>query len=252
MSFACALTLPRRHRGVDSPPSKLAASTSDGRVHLLSCDAGTPDLRVALEWQAHDLEPWSVCFHAADPNLVYTGADDSFFQAWDCRQGGGGGAAVEVEAEAPGRRWVNRSAHGAGVLRENPPGQGAPRGDRVLRRARQVLGREDAQKAAGGAVCGGGVWRMDWCERDPSLLVTAGMQGGCRVLRSRAEGGRWRSRARTWGMDPSPTARASWDSSGRGAGESLLAASCSFYDNQVHLWGVPFVRREEDMLGPSP
>ena len=39
---------------------------------------------------------------------------------------------------------------------------------------------------------------------------------------------------------------------GEGGGESLLAASCSFYDNQVHLWGVPFVRREEDRLGPSP
>ena len=240
-------------QGGDSPPSKLAASTSDGRVHLLSCDAGTPDLRVALEWQAHDLEPWSVCFHAADPNLVYTGADDSFFQAWDCRQGGGGGAAVEVEAEAPGRRWVNRSAHGAGVCcvrthrdRENLVATGSY--DEHVRFWDVRMPRRPLAELC----AGGGVWRMDWCERDPSLLVTAGMQGGCRVLRVEGGGGSLEEQGAYLGHGSIAYGAGFLGLVGEGGGESLLAASCSFYDNQVHLWGVPFVRREEDRLGPSP
>ncbi|KAJ3260963.1 hypothetical protein HK103_006918 [Boothiomyces macroporosus] len=61
----------------------LAVSQSDGNISLLS---STPSGLVELEeWNAHDLEAWTVGFNYHDTSVLYTGGDDCMFKIWDIR-----------------------------------------------------------------------------------------------------------------------------------------------------------------------
>lgn len=46
------------------------------------------NLSLASEWQAHELEAWSAAFSRSDENIVFSGADDACFKAWDLRDTG--------------------------------------------------------------------------------------------------------------------------------------------------------------------
>jgi diphthine methyl ester acylhydrolase len=36
-------------------------------------------------WKAHEYETWIAAYDAADPNIIYTGADDCYLRLWDLR-----------------------------------------------------------------------------------------------------------------------------------------------------------------------
>lgn len=59
---------------------------SDQKGHLSVCDFDhNSNLRFSQSWLAHDYECWTCDWDASDPNLVYSGADDTFFKVWDIR-----------------------------------------------------------------------------------------------------------------------------------------------------------------------
>ena len=65
------------------PAPRVVCSQSDGSIALFqSSDQG---LSAIQEWKAHDYEAWIAAFDAYQPNVVYTGGDDTLFKGWDTR-----------------------------------------------------------------------------------------------------------------------------------------------------------------------
>jgi hypothetical protein len=170
----------------------------------------------------HVPKAWIV---AADPhskNLIVSGGDDSLLKLWDLRQQ---------------RSTACTSWHTGGVT----TAQWHPTKEHTF-----ISGSYDERIAiwdsrtlvepVSTVNVGGGVWRAKWCplvdaaEKD-SVLV-AGMRGGCVLLHTRGtieEGARYTghpSEALAYGID--------WV--GVDAEARARVASCSFYDNQLHLW----------------
>ena len=195
------------------------------------------------QWEAHALEPWAACFDKRDPNLIYSGADDSVLQCWDARAAG--------PASDPLKVFARRGVHEAGVccVRTHEAG-----GDHFLtssydERIRLWDRRNLARPVVVQEVeTGGGVWRMDWCPSDPSLLLGACMHGGCKALEVDLAGGRLstvaeytahESIAYGVGFLGEPTTR--------GGATKVEVASCSFYDNQLHGWEFEVLPSSSDL-----
>jgi len=96
---------------------------------------------------------------------------------------------------------------------------------------------------------GGGVWRAKWHPTDPKLLLAACMYNGFAVLRLSGERGAEVSTVATYKHQAgSLSYGADWcrapaaDVAGASlAGGASLAATCSFYDRELHLWSLKTV-----------
>ena len=82
---------------------------------------------------------------------------------------------------------------------------------------------------------GGGVWRAKWHPTDPHLLLAACMYSGFAVLRADGAAGEVCILEAYTHEPDSLSYGADWC---RAAGGGSLAATCSFYDRQLHLWSV--------------
>jgi len=222
-------------------PSRIAVSFSDGRVAVLevtatattaaaaaapSAAAGSDPARLETRalWRAHDAECWCVSFSPWDENVVYTGADDCEFLAWDLTEIGGGGAAAAagggglgaVRRPKPAWHAGGGGKHSAGVCCISPSPNA---GDSLMatgsydgrvrvwdsRNPREPLflcasaeevrgegggegGRETASSSSSSsAPLGGGAWRLVWHPGGEPRLLCAAMHAGFAVLRLERE-----------------------------------------------------------------
>ena len=221
----------------------VAASTSDGFLHLLRCREA--ELSLVSQWRAHDLEPWSVSLDKSAPHLLYSGADDSLLLGWDLRAPTDR-ASLEVPASPPEGDWepsrvfLNRRAHEAGVCcvrtHASRPEHlvSGSYDERVRVWDKRNLGRPLVVHEV---EAGGGVWRLEWCAWDPAMAVAACMYGGCKALGLRLDAGAVDVVAQykghgsiAYGADFLPPLAEV------GASDGVDVVSCSFYDNQVHGW----------------
>ena len=165
-----------------SVASRLAVVGADGGLRIVSVTE-SGDLRIILEdASAHDLEAWAVsfanrgAFHGSGDDVVFTGADDAEFKAWD----------VRVGVDAPVMLFRDRKTHGAGVTCVAP----SPHDPQVVAtgsyddsvRLWDVRGgREGSVTAIESAKLRGGSWRARW-HPDRGRLAVAAMDGGAVVL----------------------------------------------------------------------
>ena len=238
-------------------PPLLALSSTSGMVYLgeLSAAGG---LVLRASWQAHELEGWAVAFSPHDARTLFTGADDAILKRWDLRMdpdaggsndesgggdggGGGGSAAVTVAS--------NRRAHGAGVCCVAP----SPVHEHIIatgsydEKAR-LWDARSLRMPLGEVGCDGGVWRLRWHPQRSELLLAACMHAGFAVLRADAPSDAADAASPTalervstyceHGTDSSLGYGADWAYRGAGtpADAPLVGATCSFYDQQCHLW----------------
>ena len=79
---------------------------------------------------------------------------------------------------------------------------------------------------------GGGVWRFKWHPTEPESALVACMQNGFAVVRLQPDDRL--TRAFEYPHQKVLGYGADWSRSG-----GNVAATCSFYDNSVHVWQVP-------------
>ena len=228
---------------------RLAVSFSDGRVAVLEAattaataggattgaagaepSSSSPSPTTRLEtralWRAHEAECWCVSFSPADADIVYTGADDCEFLAWDLREIGSGGSTLKKK---PRPAWRAGSAagseegrHSAGVCCISPSPNSGGGGDCLIatgsydgrvrlwdsrRSPREPLfvcvsaaeekgGGEEAasppppsssSSSSSSAPLGGGAWRLVWHPGGEPRLLCAAMHAGFAVLRLERE-----------------------------------------------------------------
>lgn len=65
---------------------KIVVSHNDGTITLLKI-ANNSQIVAVNHWKAHDLEGWIAAFDYHQPELIFSGADDAIFKAWDSRVG---------------------------------------------------------------------------------------------------------------------------------------------------------------------
>lgn len=257
---------------LDVATPRVALTGTSGRAYIGElCGAG---LRPIAAWQAHEMEGWSVAFDVADTQTLYTGADDATLKRWDLRclgggggGGGDGGSSGGEEPSEPVATASNRRSHGAGVCcisphRTRPHLVATGSYDEVAR----LWDVRSLRAPVAEAPCGGGVWRLKWHPEEDGLLLAACMHSGFAVLRvdglptasdgmdggvlpdsswgglslgsvatyqEHGLGAKGLGYGADWARSPP---RGSAGGGGGKAGRGLLAATCSFYDRQLHLW----------------
>ncbi|KXZ51559.1 hypothetical protein GPECTOR_12g522 [Gonium pectorale] len=240
----------------------LGAALADGTVRLLEAMAVSGGgITLLSEWEAHSLEVWCTAFHRAERHLLFSGADDCYFKAYDTR------------SDPASPVFSDRRTHAAGVCTVSPhPGQPhlvatGSYDEHVRLWDMRNLSRPVVVSQLN---TGGGNWRLRWHPHDPHVLLAACMYNGFAVLRASAD---WAqldnvvayarpNKAIAYGADwwrgpapppvaPAPPAAAADDAPGActlgagdcgrrdGDGASWLAATCSFYDRQHTLVWLP-------------
>lgn len=157
---------------------------------------------------------------AAGASMIVTGSYDGRVRLWDSRDPSAPLFLCASEEEEKGRE-------GEETANSSPPPSSSP--------------------------LGGGAWRLVWHPRGEPRLLCAAMHAGFAVLKLDKEGREGEKEAKTssieveqryrrHGADPSPL-NGGAATLGYGcdwafdAGSNLIAATASFYDNGVHLWG---------------
>ena len=209
-------------------------------------------------WQAHDLETWAIHFQSRQRGegsspMIYTGADDCCFKAWDARG----------DLERP--VFVNRREHGAGVtcIASSPHDSNVVvtgSYDEFLRlwdvrnTSRPVMRvlSADTDKVH----CGGGVWRIKFHPVNPKLLLVACMHDGFKIMHvdyaaDALEADGAHAPVRTmhhYEGHASLAYGADWvrmqgnggdgveDKEADASCTTAIVATCSFYDRALHVW----------------
>ncbi|MDA9097746.1 hypothetical protein N9L76_02300 [bacterium] len=164
--------------GDDLKSSRLAVVGADGGLRVVSVlDGG--ELCVEMEnSEAHSLEAWAVAFANASscggPDVLFTGADDACFKAWDVRCG----------LASPVMQFNERKSHGAGVTCVSPSPHdlhvvATGSYDESVRLWDVRVGKKP--KGVAQTKLGGGSWRLRWHPRERRLAIAA-MDGGAVVL----------------------------------------------------------------------
>lgn len=214
--------------------------TSDTKGHLNYIHVGEAEMHLVNSWKAHDFESWIAAFNCADKNIVYSGGDDSKFKAWDVRN-----------LQSP---IFSKKNHSMGVtaitnnkLDENVLVTGSYDENIFLWDIRQM------KTHLSDIHIGGGIWRLKWHPSNRHYLLSAAMHNGFHILSvkdnlMKLETSYTQHKSLAYGADWSYLT--SEISSNRQNSELLcdlhksniknIVASCSFYDNLLHVWGVNF------------
>jgi len=205
---------------------QLAISHSNGTLTII--DVGQSSPQVSDSTEAHSLETWITSYDSWHPTVLYTGADDCHFCAWDLRQG---------LDNSPIFR--NKKSHTMGVCSVQSNSQvehcliTGSYDEKLRVWDMRMSGLPVVQMEMG---LGGGVWRLKWHPLDKRLVLAACMHHGFVVVRvegdnmevveeykgheSLAYGADWYQG--TWKREKSEF--------------RSLAATCSFYDKALHVW----------------
>ncbi|KAG0567871.1 hypothetical protein KC19_7G168300 [Ceratodon purpureus] len=219
---------------IESEP-QIAISHSNGTLTIV--DVGQSEPQVCDSGAAHELETWITSYDSWNPNVIYTGADDCQFCAWDTRQG------LHTAV------FRNKKTHSMGVcsIQTNPQSEHSlitGSYDENLRLWDMRMGIRPVMKLETGL--GGGVWRLKWHPLDRGLILAACMHNGFVLVRvdgeamevvekyegheSLAYGADWYQGAWCNSEPEKPE-----ENAGKNSVRSL-AATCSFYDKALHVW----------------
>jgi len=201
----------------------LVVSAADGSFRVAKEDVSAIEIVTTIE-RAHDLEMWAVAFDPWREGVVYTGADDCAFKAWDVRADGASGA-----------QMVNRKTHGAGVTCVAP----APRNEHVVATGSydDHVRLWDVRKITAPLSelnVGGGAWRCRW-HPTRDALACAAMGGGAVLIDVESASGTL-SKAYVYDAHESIVYGADWVSFESDGDDAVV--SCSFYDKSVRCWNV--------------
>lgn len=200
------------------------SSYSDGSIQIYQV---APDRIERIHtWHAHTLEAWvSTWSRSRDTigSIVYSGGDDALFQAWDVRDA----------SQEPSRRFLDRKTHQAGVcwiteIETHP--------HMVLTGSYDQNIRIWDWRNTSRPICtsqhdtGGGVWRIKPHPKDSTVLLTACMYNGFLVYRIEMQGESFHIiECEHYPYQRTLAYGASWS-------QNDVVATCSFYDNALHLW----------------
>lgn len=144
---------------VDFNNSRIITSDSKGGLTLLKLDQS--NLNQIHNWNAHSFEAWSTIFDKWNENVVYSGGDDTFLNAFDTR----------CSENIPFLKWKNK-CHGAGVTtlhsfaeREHILATGSY--DEILR----LLDIRQTKNSLTELNLNGGIWRIKPSPLDDSKLL---------------------------------------------------------------------------------
>ncbi|TIB15496.1 hypothetical protein E3P92_01660 [Wallemia ichthyophaga] len=147
--------------------SQIAVSMSDGRA--ISVNTSTQQL--VHDWQAHDYETWIAAWDHYSPNhILYTGADDCVFKAWDLRVGLNAPVSSNKKFDG-GVTTISNSPHNQNELAVGSY-------DETLR----IFDKRNLKTPTSSIKTSGGIWRIKYHETDDSKLVMANMYGGFDVV----------------------------------------------------------------------
>ena len=173
---------------------------------------------------AHDLEMWAIAFDATRADVLYTGADDCAFKAWDLR-------------DASRAQMVNRKTHCAGVTCVVP----SPRDENTV-----VTGSYDdhvrlwdvrsMKSPVSELNVGGGAWRCRW-HPTRNALACAAMGGGAVLVDVDDASGALKE-VFTYDEHESIVYGADWVQLDGDDDSSDVLVTCSFYDKSVRCWHV--------------
>ncbi|XP_055611768.1 diphthine methyltransferase-like isoform X2 [Uranotaenia lowii] len=197
------------------------ALVSDSKGCISVIDVNTIGLQLLNRWTAHSFEAWACAFDRTDPNVLYTGGDDTFLCVYDIRC-----------LTVPAIRTKNKN-HTAGVttllsLRHKEHLLASGSYDDNLR----LFDTRNMKYSLSETNLGGGIWRLKTCPSQPELILCACMYHNFSVV--------------TLNEDHSISVEAeynehdsicygcdwSYGPTGRGA---KYFASCSFYDHKMCL-----------------
>ncbi|TIA96245.1 hypothetical protein E3P94_02653 [Wallemia ichthyophaga] len=165
-SSSLALSLDWSNLRCDTDP-QIAVSMSDGRA--ISVNTSTQQL--VHDWQAHDYETWIAAWDHYSPNhILYTGADDCVFKAWDLRFGLNAPVSSNKKFDG-GVTTISNSPHNQNELAVGSY-------DETLR----IFDKRNLKTPTSSIKTSGGIWRIKYHESDDSKLVMANMYGGFDVV----------------------------------------------------------------------
>ncbi|TIA73425.1 hypothetical protein E3P77_01172 [Wallemia ichthyophaga] len=165
-SSSLALSLDWSNLRCDTDP-QIAVSMSDGRA--ISVNTSTQQL--VHDWQAHDYETWIAAWDHYSPNhILYTGADDCVFKAWDLRVGLNAPVSSNKKFDG-GVTTISNSPHNQNELAVGSY-------DETLR----IFDKRNLKTPTSSIKTSGGIWRIKYHETDDSKLVMANMYGGFDVV----------------------------------------------------------------------
>ena len=210
-------------------PAVCAISMSNGKLFRVPL---TEDgFVVQEEWKAHDMECWITAFDPTSigAHVLYSGADDCKLKGWDTR----------ISTEYP--IFQNNNSHSAGVTvisphLTNPHILATGSYDEHVR----LFDTRNIRRPLSEHTTDGGVWRVRWHPTDSTLLLTGSMRNGFHVLKTFSENMEDYefSTVGTHIHAPEEESLAygcDWSRHGERKG---MIGSCSFYDQQLHLWNI--------------
>jgi len=93
--------------------TNVVVSRSNGYISLY--DFTSSEIKELQHWKAHTLEAWVAAFDQWNPNVIYTGADDCLFKAYDTRIGTSSSTFVNKQHDA-GVCTIQVNPHNENIL----------------------------------------------------------------------------------------------------------------------------------------
>jgi len=234
--------------------ARLAVSEAEGCVSVWRCAEGG-ELLMEHRWDAHTIcgtmpsETWICRFNPYQPELLLSGADDTYLKGWDLRvgEGVGSGGGTVCHAEPA---FVVRGQHDAGVTTlcwSSAPGEGHLFASGSYDEYVRLWDLRSLKAPVSTCAVGGGVWRLKWHPSHPIIAVAA-MHNGAHLLDISdqaapvvAGASYMRHGSMAYGIDwchsdPTALAAAETEEERHAGNHRPLLASCSFYDSALHMW----------------
>ena len=204
---------------------------SDQQGSLSLCELGsTNGLRFSQSWSAHEYECWTCEWDRTDPNIVYSGADDTFLKVWDIRQ-------TQQAIHINRKHTMGICSILSNVTDPNEFLTGSF--DEYLRRWDKRKLNEPIQSIR----LGGGVWKLRPSSNDPQRLLCACMQHGFVIVDLKSskiechyQGHESLAYGCDWQQKEIIDNSMMNDEEMTNVTSESLIASCSFYDKTVHIW----------------
>jgi diphthine methyl ester acylhydrolase len=192
----------------------LAVSGSDGSIHVMKPTES--EYIVDQSYQAHGFEAWITAFDYHKRSVLYSGGDDCLFKIWDLNSGN---CVVENKVHEAGVTTI--SSH---PLLEHVLVTGSY--DEFIRVWDTRLMRQPVHSIS----TGGGVWRLRWHPKDPSLLLAACMYNDFHIYDFDTSFN-YLHRMLEYRKHESIAYGADWSFL-----EDDLIGTASFYDHYVTMW----------------